>query len=259
MLSREVSIDERVEMFNRTPGDLTGVDCPKCLNRGYINFADSSGNIITRDCDCMIQRRNLRRIENSGLKDLLDRYTFGNWQTPEPWQRGAVELAKKYADEKEGWFLASGRSGCGKTHLCTAICAKLLSESLPVRYMLWRDTAVLAKSCANDSEEYERITGPLKKVRVLYIDDLFKTGAEERPGVGRVKKPPTAADVNLAFEILNSRYNDRKKLTIISTELSMDELLNVDEATGSRIYERTRGRWLNLENARNWRMRHGTG
>ena len=39
------------------------------------------------------------------------------------------------ADPK-GWFVTTGRSGAGKTHLCTAICGELLHRGLPVRYML---------------------------------------------------------------------------------------------------------------------------
>lgn len=238
------------EKLNRDPGRLEGFDCPICLNRGYIYFAAEGGlpgvaYLHTRDCECMIRRRNERRIEQSGLKDLLSRYTFETWQTPQRWQVSALELARQYAEERHGWFLAAGHSGSGKTHLCTAICAELLNASMSVRYVLWRDMSVQAKAVVNDDEEYERITAPLKRVKVLYIDDLFK--------VGRGKEP-TSGDVNLAFELLNARYNDSSKLTIISTERSMEDLMEIDEAVGSRIYERSKGYRMDFSNKPNWRI-----
>lgn len=108
--------------------------------------------------------------------------------------------------------------------------------------MLWRDVSVRAKAVVND-EEYGRIVDPLKRVKVLYIDDLFKGGA------------PKEADIKLAFEILNYRYADQKLLTVISSERTIEELLDIDEAVGSRIYERSRGYYLPLDGMKNWRLK----
>ncbi len=115
-----------------------------------------------------------------------------------------------------------------------------------MQYVLWRDMSVRAKAVVTDDEEYNRITEPLKRVKVLYIDDLFKT----KDGT-----PVSPADVNLAFEILNYRYNDTGKITIISTEKTMDQLLEIDEAVGSRIYERSKEHWLNFCGKQNWRLK----
>ena len=81
-----------------------------------------------------------------------------------------------------------------------------MERGVETRYALWRDMSVQAKAVVNDEQEYQRLVGPLKRVRCLYIDDLFKTGKGQQP---------TTGDVNLAFEILNSRYNDSTKITII--------------------------------------------
>ena len=42
--------------------------------------------------------------------------------------------------------------------------------------MLWRDEIAKIKSVVTDFLEYKKLTDELKKVDVLYIDDLFKTG-----------------------------------------------------------------------------------
>lgn len=235
----------RAELANRTPGGLQGLDCPLCLNRGYIHTVGDQGFLCVKECKCMVRRRTQRRLEHSGLSDMVERYTFDSWQTPERWQQKFKELAQQYVVKKTGWFLTAGRSGSGKTHLCTAICGRFLAGGLDTRYVLWRDMAVEAKAVVNDDKEYARIVEPLKRVRVLYIDDLLKIGKGQNP---------TVPDVNLAFEILNSRYNDTRKLTIISTERSIDELVEIDEALGSRIYERSTGYRLDFSQKPNWRL-----
>ena len=73
------------------------------------------------------------------------------------------------------------------------------------------------------------------------LDDFFKCGQVE----GGVQKP-TAADVNLAFEILNHRYNNPGFITIISSESTLDEIFSIDEAVGGRIGERAQGHVINL-------------
>lgn len=156
----------RVERANAEPGKLTGYDCPLCLNRGYTTHLSEAGEEIVRECECMVQRRSVARLKKSGLSDMIQRYTFSTWQTPERWQIQAKARAEKYVAERRGWFLASGRSGSGKTHLCTAICAELLKANMETRYMLWRDVAVQAKAAVTDDEEYDRIVTPLKRVPV---------------------------------------------------------------------------------------------
>lgn len=102
--------------------------------------------------------------------------------------------------------------------------------------MLWRDEATALKAVVNDDTEYQRLIAPLKTVLVLYIDDFWKTGGAENGG----KKFPTPGDINLAFEILNSRYNRPELVTILSGEWTTDELMGIDAAVGSRIYQRAK-------------------
>lgn len=225
--------------------DLEVYDCPECLNHGTLLRIDGDGRRIGRDCRCMAVRRNIMRLRRSGLQDMIRRYTFASYQTPERWQAAAKEIAIEYAEQPRDWFIAAGSVGAGKTHLCTAICSKLLQRGIDTRYMLWKDVSTVAKAEITNRAEYTAIVEPLKRVRALYIDDLFKVGKS-----GEIK----SADVSLAFEILNARYIDRSKLTIISTELDFDDLLNLDVALGSRIHERTEGRRVIFDSRPNWRM-----
>ena len=252
----------QAEQFNATKGFLDkdpyypSYDCPKCRNRGAVAEVDKDGELVKYECECMKKRQYLRNIKRSGLSELLTRYTLANWQCREPWQRSLLEMVQHYAERPNGWFCLSGTPGTGKTHLCTALCGLLLEKGLSVRYMLWKDVSTKAKAVINDEEAYGEIVEPLKSVRVLYIDDFWKTGrAVDRATGKRVPAAPTVGDVNFAFDIINARYADSRLITILSTEMTLGEMLNVDEATGSRIVERTKeGGYQSLAGKRNWRL-----
>lgn len=153
-----------------------------------------------------------------------------------------VDLCRRYLNDSEGkWLLLSGQSGSGKTHLCVAVCGEFIKQGDSVRYLAWRSDGAKIKRNANSDEAYSQLIDPYKNCDVLYIDDLFKGGMTE-------------ADINLAFELLNHRY-DRRLRTIISTELSMEKLKQLDEAIAGRINE-TCGLYqvfVNKGTGRNWR------
>ena len=236
------------ELHNKSVGSLTGYDCPECLNRGNFMEIDDDGSRHFRDCKCMVIRQNKERIARSGLADLMERYTFDAWQTPEPWQQRILEAAKSFVENPEGWFVVTGKVGCGKTHICTAICGELMQRGMNTRYMLWREAIGRLKAAVNDAVEYDRLISPLMTVPVLYIDDLFKTGKGQAP---------TSADFNVAFELINHRYIKRDLVTLISSELDIGQIMEYDEAVGSRIYEcAKRSRcYFDLGDKANWRLR----
>lgn len=215
-----------------------------CGGLGYLTRRDDKGELFSRPCKCEIVRQNRRRIQRSGLGPLLDRCTFDAYQTPEPWQSKVLALARSFAAEHgDHWFFMGGSTGCGKTHLCTAVCAALMDAGLPVRYIRWRSEIPAIKAKVNDAEAYQDAIWPLKAVRVLYIDDFLK-GA------------PSEGDRNIAFDLLDARYTRPDAITVISSELSIQRILDWDEAIGGRIAERSGRFLLNLKDKTNWRLNH---
>ena len=207
---------------------LDNVDCPVCDNTGYIIY-NKDDCMYSRDCECMPKRRSLRELNRSGLKDLAQRYTFENYIPDNDRAASLLEYAKKYVEDDPAWFFVSGQPGSGKSHICTAICVELISKGHRVVYMMWRDESTrLKSSLASDPEYYSRRMDELKNADVLYIDDFLK---------GKVRD----ADFNLAFELLNFRYTQPSKRTIISTELDLPALRKIDEALARRIIERSEG------------------
>ena len=207
---------------------LDGVDCPICNNTGQIYY-EKDGYPYSRDCECMAKRRSIRELNLSGLKSLSEIYTLDKYIPDNNLSAKLLEKAKEYIEDSPKWFFVSGRPGSGKTHICTAICLELINRGERASYMLWRDDSVKLKSAvAGDPEYYDKRIKQLKNVPVLYIDDLFKGGAN-------------GADIKLAFELLNYRYNQTQTRTIISTELDFKALRKIDDALASRIYKRSAG------------------
>lgn len=236
-----------IQSANQIQGELDEgeYDCPICFNKGYILRTDSEGHRFGETCRCMRIRYNKRLINKSGLSEMLEENTFDKWQVNSQRKHIVKQAAIAYSKNPQGWFFLSGGPGTGKTHLCTAICKALMEQALPTRYVMWREISTESKSHIMDAE-YQNIVGPLKTVKVLYIDDLFKT---------KKKIPPTDADIMLAFEIINSRSNNTGLLTIISTERSIDDIIQYDEALGSRIYHRAKNYCMSLAGEPNWRLR----
>jgi DNA replication protein DnaC len=176
-------------------------------------------------------RRCVWEMEKSGLKNVIRELTFDAYTASKPWQQTIKAGAMNYADTLEGWLLFCGQSGSGKTHLCTAVCRQRLLSGDEVRYMPWRDKIAELKSMSLDSERRSEIIASYKTAEILYIDDLFKVG---KAADGTCN--PTGADISIAFEIINHRYINHLP-TIVSTEKTPQELVEIDEATGSRIIE----------------------
>lgn len=259
-ISKTLNPEERAkrdaESFNASVGSLNedGYNCDICHNKGLIMRAvESYGTWTTTStvCKCMDVRATIKKMNRSGLKNIIRDYTFDKFNAVEPWQRTIKEAAKEYAKQPEGWFFIGGQSGAGKTHICTAICREFLLAGKSVKYMLWRDDIVKLKANVNEHDEYESMMASYKNVDVLYIDDLFKTGK----GSDGDKQRPTAADVNIAFEILNFRYNNPKLLTVISSECTINDILDIDEAIGGRIFEKAKVFSLKPDAKKNYRLK----
>ena len=255
-LAIEDMIFAQCKAMNEKKGGLRGYDCPKCNNKGYY-YTVNGMDFIAHECTCKPIRADLNRIKTSRLGASLEKCTFSSFQTSTPLARRMKELGEKFTQEaknKSGkWLFAGGQPGSGKTHICTAVTGELLRSGLNARYIIWNDETVKIKAKVLDAEAYSSLVEPLKHCDVLYIDDFFRTGFDD---CGERKKP-SPADARLAFEIINHRYNQNESVTIISSELSLDEIIALDEGIGSRINERAKGFVMNIPNKSCYNFRLG--
>ena len=244
--------EQACKVDNDLEGSLTGYDCDKCKNKGVIyepryceEFKYWYATAV--ECGCMSIRAEIARRQQSGLSKLMKKYTFQNYKADEPWQLNIAKGACDYVRKPEGWFFIGGQPGSGKTHICTAIVNSLLKKGYSARYMVWADEITAIKQAATDADKYGGIIRGLQKSEVLYIDDFFK-----KPKGYTV----TGADIDNTFRIINYRYNEELP-TIISSELSISKIIEIDEALGSRIAEMSKGSdyFVEKDSTKNYRYR----
>jgi len=239
----------KAETWNTTQGNLTGHNCPKCLNRGNIAIAREDGSITIAECDCMQIRKCIWEMERSGLGDRINKFRFEKYEVTKSWQRTLKDVIQAYANNPAGWLLVCGQSGSGKTHLCTAAARQRLLSGDVVRYCAWREAIAKLKALSMEADRRAEILDGFKKSPVLYIDDLFQNGGAR----------PTTADVAIAFELIDSRYTARLP-TIITTEKTPSELVQIDQAVGGRIIEMAGNNILEItpDPEKNYRLRNIT-
>ena len=248
--SSETYQEKECRTLNSLPGELKGYDCEICKNKGVV-YVVKGGYTVAQECKCMPVRQTLVRMRKSGLEDALGQNTFDTYIAKEPWQERIKKTAIDFLDDyKENWFFIGGQVGAGKTHICTALVGEFINRGYGAKYMLWKDESTRIKSVVNDADSYEPLMHELKTIPVLYIDDFFKTYVDDRG----VRVPPTQGDLKLAFEIINHRYI-HGKITIISSELTIREIIACDEAVGSRIFQQTKKYQLSLSKDQNKNQR----
>jgi len=204
--------------------------CPKCENTRINVYQDEEGYVFAKPCECANEYDFKRRIKKSGLLNVIEDYTFDKFEVKGIWQKTVKDKALSFVDNTNGnWFYIGGQVGSGKTMICTAIVGKLIKRGLDAHYMMYRQEIMELKMGMEDFMTYSKKLNYLKTVKVLYIDDLFK-GTNQ----------PTEADLRIVFDLLNYRYVNRELITIISTEKSIADIMLIDEAIGSRIYQRSK-------------------
>ena len=233
--------------------------CPNCKGNGWICY-EENGYSMAKKCHCQIEQESLARIANSGLSNIMDKWTLDTYTTTAQWQKNMKETVVKYLDaikngEKQ-WLFIGGAVGSGKSHLCTAACGELIKQKKSVRYFQWSVDARNLKGLANDPEAFEDALYKFKRADVLYIDDLFKSKRGEGTELN-----PTDADVRLAFELINGRYVEDKLVVMSSEWMLTSDLMMVDEGTFSRVYEKTKGFRIEVkrEKGRNYRVKDDEG
>nr|WP_296649444.1 ATP-binding protein [Romboutsia sp. 13368] len=199
-------------------------------------------------CTCKALREAEEILLSSGISEEFRRKNFDNFDYSYSMEVcEAFSKAKEYAKnfdinlKDNSSIIFVGQVGGGKSHLSMAIANSLMKNGVGVLYMSYRDSIISLKQNMMDEEYYRKAIGRFKNAKVLLIDDLFK---------GSI----SGSDVNIMFEIINFRYLNSLPV-IVSCEKSIDEIMKIDEAIGSRLYEMSNGYVVSLSGRRlNYRM-----
>ncbi len=236
--------------YNNSKGTLNELDCPICKNKGFIRRLKIENDKIydfVEKCVCMSKRVIIRNARNSGLGDYINK-KFEDYNIEFEWQRQvklkAIEYCKNFDGKK--WFTILGQSGGGKTLIACIISNYiLLKANKVVKYVVWtdfiskikRDLMTGESNNINQTSEYLE---EIKNVEVLFLDELLKKYTE--------------ADLKYIIEIINYRYTNNLT-TIITSENSLQKLIDIDEATASRIVEKSKDCLFEIEKNKEFNYR----
>lgn len=216
-------------------------NCEKCKDTGIIYDAKTN---TARICECQEKLRYQKMLQTSGISEQFLRIGFKEFETKTEFQKvakaKAIDYVKNFEQiekERSNSIAFLGNCGTGKTHLSIAIANNLMAKNIGVLYMPYREVITRIKQVITDEFEYARAMNKYKTARVLLIDDFAK---------GKT----TESDINIMFEIINFRYLNRKPI-ILSSELLQDDLLDFDEAVGSRLIEMSKGRIVEAKGIEN--------
>ena len=182
---------------------------------------------------CTVEERQSAAQEKLGgdLPELLRGMTFDNFD-----RRGqavdekaldslkqAYSLAREFAEEPHLWLVLLGPTGCGKTHLAAAIANQLIARGRQPYFVVVPDLLDhLRAAYSPDSKiPYDELFEAIRTAPMLILDDL-----------GAHSSTPWAEEK--LFQLINHRYNHRLP-TVITTNLTMDELDRLDERLASRL------------------------
>ncbi|MDA1477511.1 ATP-binding protein [Bacillus changyiensis] len=232
----EWNLDEKLNLLvpeEMVPEDdfLTGKVCTPDKAREW-------KDTYSKQCECVRQKKTARLMAASGITEEFEKLVFGNFKTegkPDMIKEAydcAIEYFKDFENirgKRSNSIALLGQPGSGKTHLLTAIMNNLIKKkSIHCLYFPYVEGMGALKT---DFDQLETKLDTMRKVAVLFIDDLFK------PAKGQPRA--TEWQIEQIQSVVNYRYLNHLPL-LISSELTTDELLDIDEALGSRIHQMCR-------------------
>ncbi len=200
-------------------------DCPKCEDRGY-TFEIKDGYEVAVPCECLEKKQSIEKMARSGLTEAFKQRTFKTFIVNNEWQLEAKAKAMDYSKnfkETKASLMLSGQPGSGKTHIGVATMLRLIENNTGCVYREYISMLTDLKQTSMDEEEYIRSLEKYINPPVLFLDDFLKG-------------EPTIADRKHVYKIINTRYLKSMPM-IISTEKSVQDILEFDEAVGSQIVE----------------------
>ncbi len=141
--------------------------------------------------------------------------------------RRAVEIARAFAQEPEGWLIFTGKHGCGKTHLAAAIANERVRQGYPALFVFVPDLLdhLRATFGPHSLIPFDKRFEEVRRAPFLILDAL---GTESATPWAREK----------LYQIFEYRYNARLP-TVITTALPIKEL---DPQLATRMADESRCR-----------------
>ena len=207
----------RMQDPNYKSGGSKSYKCNLCNDKGYIATTLSGEKKKLTDvlssqidyvlpCKCQLEKQMYSKMKYSNIElDQYEKKSFETFKRDTEEADKMYELAYKFLESDAQGVGFFGKSGTGKTHI----------QRL--------------KALVYKHEEYNALINDFKMATVLYIDDLFKLSKNSNGEMN-------IQEMQIVFDIINSRYMNKKRI-IVSSEYTVAEMKQFDEATAGRIRE----------------------
>lgn len=228
------------------PGDYTGGDgllyCGKCRQPKEAYFAEGK-TLFGRDrhpkeCDCkradrekreaadreQKHREEVERLKRKGFTDpAMREWTFENDNGKCPQMDKAHFYVAHWEDMKAEniGYLLWGKVGAGKSYFAGCIANALMEKEISV---CMTNFALILNDLAASYKDRNEYIDRLCRFPLLILDDF---GMERG----------TEYALEQVYNVIDSRYRSGKPL-IVTTNLSLDELLHPQDTPHARIYDR---------------------
>lgn len=239
-------------------GDRSGrqendYDCPICKDEsGWLvkKPVDMNGREVLLDhwveCGCAKRKRIEKLFAFSEITPQMQTRTFEAFRLEDRpvCVQNAYQISKQYLTDfekvktqQENSIFLGGKPGSGKTHLLLAVANALIARGEAVLYFPFVEGLdELRSEIRENGSGYQKKLERLQRAPVLFIDDLYK-----------IKKgdEPTKYEIKFLFSVVNYRYLNHLPM-LVSSELTLDQVIFWDDAIGSRIFQMSRDYQVHL-------------
>ena len=200
--------------------------CPICKGKGFYVLDVPPGHPdFGRAIPCICQReewqrRSIAQLQRISQLEHMQDKTFETFslredELPKPHVetlRAALDAARRFAENPEGWLLLIGGLGCGKTHLAAAIANARMRAGEPALFIVVPDLLdhLRAAFQPGSGTTYDERFEEIRSAPVLILDDL---GAESSTSWAQEK----------LYQLINYRYNAALP-TVFTTNVRLDQI-----------------------------------
>lgn len=197
--------------------------CPHCgseLERRTVDMNGREWFVGYAPCTCKASQDEARRLEveeeNRQAEERRAKRESAYKRAGVPkayWSAQITNRSERLASEIEDGksVLLTGKVGCGKTYLASAVSMLLIDNGLSVRFLKDRDLLGMLRDVYNGTASERMVMDTLRGYDVLVIDDMGK-------------EAPTDWVQAKLFAVIDSRYDDMRP-TLVTTHYEPDEFV----------------------------------
>lgn len=218
-------------------------ECKVCDDTGWVYTRNDKGYTVATycpACDRINKQREEQLFKAAKIPQLPD-----NYKPSEDIVKYVNEL--RNCKDRDNWILFTGRPGTGKTTAAAWIATQVIKKhKQPVRFYSTFNLVTNITMCRTVSDR-TKMVGEATEAPFVVFDDFLKT----------FPKPESYQYHNYfeaVVELFWFRYENHMP-TCITTQASLEDIINFDVAFASRLVDRCDGRIISFgDEATNWRI-----